>query len=137
MAALFRLERDQGPIVPLAAGIDYQWKNAAYDWRAQAARNLEARRLAERAAALCDTEAKADLVWLCRCLEVSAKICGLCDAAYREKLPKAEIEARARAIRAWLDANFQLQATEPDGGDPGLWKALIQRIAGAPSDRPP
>jgi hypothetical protein len=135
MAALFRLERDKGPILALVAGIDYQWKNAAYDWRAQAGRNQDARQLALRAAALCDTDAKADLEWLSRSLEVSARICTLCDAVYREKLPKAEIEARAQALLKWLDANFQFQASEPDGGDPGLWKPLIHRIAKAPSSR--
>ena len=128
MVALFRLEREKGPIIPLAAGIDTRWKNAAYPWRAQAERNLEAKQLADRAAALCDTEAKADLVWLGRCLEVVAKICMLSDVVYRVKLAKSEIDARTAGLLQWLDANFQFQVTEPDGGDPGLWKGLITRI---------
>ena len=135
MAALFRLERAKGPIVPLAAGIDYQWTNAAYDWRAQSDRNLQAKQLVDQAAAACDTEAKADLVWLSRSLEVTARICTLCDAVYRQRLPKAEIDARAAGLLAWLDANYQFQVTEPDGGDPGLWKDLVLRIRDGRKDR--
>ena len=135
MAALFRLERDKGPIVPLVAWIDYQWKNAAYDWRGQADRNLQARQLVDRAAAVCDTEAKADLLWLGRCLEVSARICMLCDAVYQEKPGKSEIGARADKLLKWLDANFQFQITEPDGGDPGLWKKVVERIRQGPDAR--
>jgi hypothetical protein len=32
---------------------------------------------------------------------------------------------------AWLDKNFQFQVPEPDGGDPGLWKPLLAKIAGS------
>lgn len=129
MAALFRLERDKGPIWPVVAAIDRQWKNASYDWRAQADRNLQAKLLADQAAAVCDTPSKADLVWLARSLEVAAKICTLCDALYRQKLSKGDIEARAAGLVTWLDANFSFQVTEPDGGDPGLWKGLVARIS--------
>ena len=44
----------------------------------------------------------------------------LCDALHREKLPRAEIDARTAELLAWLDGNFQFQAAEPDGGDPGF-----------------
>ena len=62
---------------------------------AQAERNRQAKQLVDRAAAACDTPAKADLLWMGRCLEVSARFCTLCDALHREKLPRAEIDARA------------------------------------------
>jgi hypothetical protein len=135
MAELLRLERTKGPIVPLVAWIDYQWQNAAYDWRGQADRNLEARRPANQAAAACDTDARPELLRLSQSLEVSARICMLCDALHREKPPPAELAARADKLLAWLDANFQFQITEPDGGDPGLWKAVIRRISAATSSR--
>ena len=131
MAALFRLERAKGPIVPLVAWIDYQWKNASYDWRGQADRNRQAAPLAAQAAAACDTAAKADLLRLSQCLEVSARICLLGDAVYREKPGKSEIGVRADKLLAWMDANFRFQATEPDGGDPGLWKAVVTRLRDA------
>jgi hypothetical protein len=129
------LEQTKGPIVPLAAWIDYQWKNAAYDWRGQADRNLEARKLANRAAAVCETDAKPDLLRLGQSLEVSARICMLCDALHREKPDRSELGARADKLLAWLDANFQFQTTEPDGGDAGLWKNVIKRIRDARDSR--
>jgi hypothetical protein len=131
IAGLYRLERDRGPILPLAAGIDFQWKNTRYDWRAQAERNHQAKKLVDEAAAVCATEARADLVWMARCLEVTARICLLCDAVYRQKIPRSQSEARAAELIKWLNANFQFQVTEPDGGDPGLWKDLIKRIGQA------
>jgi len=130
MAALFRLERDKGTILAAPAWIDHQWNNAGFDWRAQAERNLQARQLVDRAVAVSDPQAKADLAWLAKCLEVGARLCRLCDAVHREKRPRKEIEALAADLLAWLDKNFQFQGTEPDGGDPGLWKPLIARIAG-------
>jgi len=130
MVALFRLERDKGPILAAPAWIDHQWNNAGFDWRAQAERNLQARQLVDRAVAVSDPQAKADLAWLAKCLEVGARLCRLCDAVHREKRPRKEIEALAADLLAWLDKNFQFQGTEPDGGDPGLWKPLIARIAG-------
>lgn len=128
MADLFRLERNKGPIVPLVAWIDYQWKNAAYDWLGQAERNQQAKKLADRAAAVCDVPAKADLVRLSRCLEVSSRVCLLCDAVYRQKLDKTQITNLADKLLAWLDENFQFQIAEPDGGDPGFWKDVVKRI---------
>jgi hypothetical protein len=128
MGDLFRMERDKGPIVPLVAWIDYQWKNAAYDWRGQAERNQQAKKLVDRAVVVCDTSAKADLVRLSRCLEVSARVCDLCDAVHRRKLDKMQIIDLADKLLAWLDGNFQFQIAEPDGGDPGLWKDLVKRI---------
>ena len=119
MAAMFRLECDKGPILPCVAWIDFHWQDSAYPWRAQAERNRQAKQLVDRAAAACDTAAKADLVWMSRCLEVSARFCTLCDALHREKLPWADIDARAGELLAWLDANFQFQVAEPDGGGPG------------------
>ena len=74
-------------------------------------------------------------MWLSRSLEVTARICTLCDAVYRQRLPKAEIDARAAGLLAWLDANYQFQVTEPDGGDPGLWKDLVLRIRDGRKDR--
>ena len=70
-------------------------------------------------------------MWLGRCLEVSARFCMLCDALHREKLPRAEIDARAGELLAWLDGNFQFAAAEPDGGDPGFWRSLVARIRDA------
>jgi len=128
MAALFRFERQHGPIWPLAAAIDRLWGSAVYDWQGQAQRNLQAKQLVQQAATACDTDAKADLLWLSRCLEVTARICLLCDALYREKAPKAAIDAQAAALLGWLDGQFQFQIAEPDGGDPALWKDLIARI---------
>jgi hypothetical protein len=128
MADVLRLERDKGPVVPLVAWIDYQWKNAAYDWRGQADRNLQAKKLVDRATDVCDTDAKAELVRISRCLDVTARIWMLCDAVYREKLSKVQIDARAEELVAWLDANFQFEITEPDGGDPGIWKNMVKRI---------
>jgi hypothetical protein len=136
MAEVFRLDRDKGPVVPLVAWIDrnartqteYGGKDPRYDWRAQAERNRLARQLVDRAAAACDTGAKPDLVWMSRCLEVSAKICMLCDAVRREKPGRAEIAKRADELLKWLYANFQFQVTEPDGGDPGLWKKVVAAI---------
>jgi hypothetical protein len=132
MAALFRLERDKGPILAVPAWIDYQWKNAGFDWRAQAERNLQAKPLVDKAMAACDTDAKADLVWLAKCLEVATRLCRLCDVVYRQKRPRAEIEAQAASILGWMEQSFPFQVTEPDGGDPGLWRALVKRIANGP-----
>ena len=132
MAALVRLEREKGPILAVPAWIDFQWKNAGFDWRAQAERNRQAMPLVDKAVAACDTDAKADLVWLARCLEVATRLCRLCDAVYREKRPRAEIEAQAAALLGWMEKSFQFQVTEPDGGDPGLWKDLVKRIAKGP-----
>ena len=92
-------------------------------------RNSQAKLLAEKAAEVCDTAAKSDLVWLARCLEVTTRICLLGDAVVRQKLPRAESNARAAELIKWLDAHFQFQVAEPDGGDPGLWKRLITDIA--------
>jgi hypothetical protein len=128
MAALFRLERDKGPIVPVVAWIDSQHRNAAYDWRGQADRNREARALVDRAAAVCESRAKADLMRLSGCLEVAARICMLADAVHREKPGKAEIEARAEKLLAWMDHNYSFQVAEPDGGDAGFWKATVRHI---------
>jgi len=44
MVALFRLERDSGPILAVPAWIDLQWKNAGFDWQAQIDRNVQAAR---------------------------------------------------------------------------------------------
>jgi hypothetical protein len=128
MANFFRLERDHGPIMPLAAWVDYHWKDASYDWRGQADRNRSAKQLVDQAAAVCEPDAKADLVRLSRCLEVLARISLLCDGVYREKPGKAEIDARAHELLDWLNANFQFEITEPDGGDPGLWRNLVTRL---------
>jgi hypothetical protein len=128
MAAFFRRERDTGPIVPLAAGIDLQSNSNAFDWLAQARRNIEAKPLVVRAAAACDTPSKPDLQRLAEGLEVTARICLLGDIVYRQKLPKVQVNARTAELLRWLDANFQFQVTEPDGGDPGLWKNLIERL---------
>jgi hypothetical protein len=114
--------------MPLAAWIDYHWKDAGYDWRGQAERNRRAKHLVDQATSVCEADAKEDLVRLGRCLEVVARISMLCDAVYREKPGKAEINTRARELLDWLDANFQFEITEPDGGDPGLWKSLVTRL---------
>ena len=55
--------------------------------------------------------------------------CTLCDALHREKLPPADIDARAAKLLAWLDGNFQFQVAEPDGGDPGFWRSLVGESA--------
>ncbi|NUQ64936.1 MAG: hypothetical protein HUU20_20935 [Pirellulales bacterium] len=132
MAALFRLERDRGSVLAVPAWVDHQWKNAGIDWRAQAERNLQAKRLAEQALAVCDPQASADVSWLVQCLEVGARLCRLCDAIHREKRSREETDALAAEILTWLEKNFQFQTTEPDGGDPGLWKSLVARIAKGP-----
>jgi hypothetical protein len=128
MAALYRLERQKGPILPCMVWIDAHWQDAAYPWQAQADRNLEAKALVDRAAAACETSAKADLCWLSRCLEVSARFCRLCDAWHRKTASPEELDARAAALLSWLEANFRFEVTEPDGGDPGLWKGLVSQI---------
>jgi len=114
--------------MPLAAWIDRHWQDAGYDWRGQADRNRRGKLLVDQAASVCETDAKEDLVRLGRCLEVVARISLLCDAVYREKPGKAEINARARQLLEWLEADFQFETTEPDGGEPALWKNLIRLL---------
>jgi hypothetical protein len=136
LVALFRLERDSGPILAVPAWIDLQWKNAGFDWPAQAERNVQAKRLVDQAVDACNTEAKTDLIWLSRCLDVATRICRLCDAVYRQRQPQASIDAQAADLLAWLERDFSFEVTEPDGGDPGLWKELVRRIvAGIRSTR--
>jgi hypothetical protein len=131
MASLIRLERDAGPVVPTAAWVDYQCRNAAYDWRGQARRNREARDLAARAAAVCRPTARGDLLRLSDCLEVVARICLLADAVHRERPGKPAIEAQAADLLTWLERNHAFHKAEPDGGDPGLWKQAVQHIVEA------
>jgi hypothetical protein len=128
MTAFYRLERQEGPILPCVAWIDANWQDPAYPWRAQAERNRRAKQLVDRAAAACDTPAKADLLWLGRCLEVSARFCLLCDAWRRKDVSQADLDARAAELLTWLEANFRFEAAEPDGGDPGFWKGVLTRI---------
>jgi hypothetical protein len=128
MAAFYRLERQAGPILPCVAWIDAHCQDAAYPWQAQAERNMSAKAWVDQAAAACQTPAKADLCWLSRCLDVAARFCRLCDAWHRKRVPPAELDARSVELLSWLEANFRFEVTEPDGGDPGLWKGLVARI---------
>jgi hypothetical protein len=128
MAAFYRLERQKGPILPCVAWIDAHYRDATYDWRGQADRNLQAKALVDQAAATCETPAKADLCWLSRCLEVSARLCRLCDTWHRKQVPPAKLDALAAELLSWLEANFRFEITEPDGGDPGLWKGVVGHI---------
>jgi hypothetical protein len=132
MAAFYRLEKQQGPILPWVIWIDGHWREAAYPWQAQADRNWQAKQLVDRAAAACHTPAKADLVWLSRCLEVSARFCALCGAWHRKDVPQKQIDSRAADLQTWLEANFRFEVTEPDGGDPGCWKDLLAQIRQTP-----
>jgi hypothetical protein len=136
LVALFRLERDSGPILAVPAWIDLQWKNAGFDWQAQAERNMQAKQLVDHAVDVCDTQAKEDLIWMSRCLDVAARMCRLCDAVYRQKQPQTTIDAHAAELLTWLQHNFSFEVTEPDGGDPGLWQTVVRRIAAGPDALP-
>ncbi len=129
MAQMFRLEKEKGPILSvMTALVTHHMRNKSpYDWAAQAERNRRAKVLVDKALAVCDAEAKEDLDWLSKCLEVGARICDFYHLVYRRKLPGAEINAKANELLAWLDENFQFQKTEPDGGDPAIWKSLVTR----------
>jgi hypothetical protein len=104
-----------------------RWKNAEYDWTAQAERNRQAKIFVDKALAVCDAAAKEDLERLSRCLEVGARFCDFCHVIHREPLSGMEAGDKANKLLAWLDETFQFQKTEPDGGDPSIWKRLIDQ----------
>jgi hypothetical protein len=129
MIQLFRLEREEGAIVPLVAWIDYQKNNSKYDWQGQAWRNQQAKKLADKAEAICDdVHVRNDIARLSKCLDVSSRICLLYDACYRKKYDEKRIYRQSEKLLDWMDANFQFEITEPDGGDPGYWKSVVHYI---------
>lgn len=132
MADVFRLERDRGPICPTISWLERLAANGQYDWRGQAARNLAAQELVDRASAVCDPSAKEDLLRLSRCLDVAARFCRLLDAAHHPGPEKdawrRSVEAGADELQAVLERDFQFQKSEPDGGDAGCWLPLLSRV---------
>jgi hypothetical protein len=58
-------------------------------------------------------------------LEVGARFCDFYHGIHREPLSATEAGEKANELLAWLDENFQFQQTEPDGGDPSIWKRLM------------
>jgi hypothetical protein len=136
MVALFRMERDRGSLLVVPAWIDLAWQNAGFDWRGQIERNREGKRLVDAAIVACDTDARADLLWMSQGLDVAGRMCELCDALHRQHRPPAQLEAQAAALIDWMEKNFRFEATEPEGGDLGLWRDLVRRIAKGPPAPP-
>jgi hypothetical protein len=132
MADVFRLERDRGPICPTVSWLERLATNGQYDWHGQAARNLAAQELVDRALAVCDPSAKEDLLRLSRCLNVAARFCRLLYAVHHpgpdDDAWRRSVEAGADELRAMLEKDFQFQKSEPDGGDAGCWLPLGSRI---------
>ena len=127
MADMFRLEREKGVLLPVLTALETYWKDPNYGWKAQAERNCQAKIFVDKALAVCDPDAKEDLGWLSKCLEMGARVCDFYDLVYQQKPPAAQVDAKATELLAWLDENFQFQKADPDGGDPGIWKDLIAR----------
>ncbi|NLF09320.1 MAG: hypothetical protein GX594_15275 [Pirellulaceae bacterium] len=124
MAAMFNLERTSGPLLPVLIVME-RLRHSNYDWKSQARRNLQAKQLVDRALQECKPDAKEDLDWLSKCLDAGARFSELYGMIYQEENSAAVINTRANEILAWLDGNFQFQKSEPDGGDVGSWKELI------------
>jgi len=141
MADMFRLERDRGPICPTIRWLERLATNSRYDWQGQAARNLAAQQLVDRAAAVCDPAAKEDLLRLSQCLDVGARFCRLLDRVHHPGPEKdawrQSVEAGADELQALLEKNFPFQKTEPDGGDAGCWLPLVSRIRRLDVQSPP
>jgi hypothetical protein len=132
MADVFRLERDRGPVCPTVSWLERLAADGRYDWQGQAARNLAAQELVDRASAVCDPAAKEDLLRLSQCLDVGARFCRLLDTAHhpgpQEDAWRRSVESGADELRAMLEKRFQFQKSEPDGGDAGCWLPLVSRI---------
>ncbi|MCL5098688.1 MAG: glycoside hydrolase family 20 zincin-like fold domain-containing protein [Candidatus Omnitrophica bacterium] len=132
LAQMYRLERDQGPLLPVLTAIEVI-PPAGYDWAGQAKRNRQAASLVNQALRVCTEEAKADLAWLSRCLEAGARMSEFYDLAYGRRLPAPELDESGGRLREWLEQQFEFQITEPDGGDVGQWLGLITRALNSAS----
>jgi hypothetical protein len=127
LVSMFRFEMEKGRLLAVPSAIAWEGMESPVDWRAQAARNRQAKPLVEKALMVCDPEARDDLRWLAQGLEFGARLSDLYQLAREPATSREQREGAVTSLLAWLDGNFKFQPTDPDGGDVGIWKALVNQ----------
>jgi len=105
--------RDQGPIMRWRQWIDHHGRTRLTIGVGNKPSAIGRAGTRERAVSVCSPDAREELVRLGDCVVVVAENLLLCDAVYREKPGKAEINARANELLGWLVAHFKSKSPNP------------------------